>query len=152
MPDFKQNDINYFTIKSSLKSGFSKWINFYTSAEFVSSKVNIIQKTNQLFSSNRINNVILSNTIFFKISDKFYGDLNYEFANFKFAGSSTNTNYCNFRFSYKPSKSALSFQLFGRNIFNNTTQITNNIIAPFIINNSSQLLPRTLILSANWKL
>lgn len=152
VPDFKQNDINYFTIKSSLKSGFSKWINFYTSAEFLSSKVNIIQKTNQLFSSNRINNVILSNTIFFKISDKFYGDLNYEFANFKFAGSSTNTNYCNFRFSYKPSKSALSFQLFGRNIFNNTTQITNNIIAPFIINNSSQLLPRTLILSANWKL
>lgn len=152
VPDFKQNEINYFTIKSSLKSGFSKWINFYTSVELLSSRVNILQNTNQIFSSNKIDNLILSNTLFFKIADNFYGDINYEYANFKLVTSETNTNYCNFHFFYKPSKSLLSFQLFGRNIFNNTSQLSNNIVAPFVINNSSQLLPRTLILSVNWKL
>ncbi len=152
VPDFKQNEINYFTIKSSLKSGFNKWLNFYTSFELLTSKVNILQNNNQIFSLNKINNVILSSTIFIKVSDKFYGDLNYEFASYKYGGSMTNTNYCNLHFFFKPSKSLLSFNLFGRNLFNNSSQISNNIIAPFIINNSSQLLPRTLILSANLKL
>lgn len=152
VPNFKKNIINYFTIKSSLKSGYKTFLNFYTSFELNSTRVNVLQKNDQIFSTNRITNLIFTNTLFIKFSDKLYGDVSNEFANFKYGGSLSKTNYCNLHFFFKPSNSPFSFHLFGRNIFNNSSQITNDIVAPFIVNNNLPLLPRTLILSANLKL
>jgi len=150
-PEFKQNDITQFTIKSSLKSGYKKWFNFYSSIEITSSSISILQNNNQIFSSSKINNFIFSNTLFIKLSEKIYGDASYEFTNLKYGGSLSNTSYCNLHFFYKPSNSRFSFHLMGRNLFNNSSQISNNLVAPFIFNNNTPLLPRTLILSANLK-
>jgi hypothetical protein len=151
IPNFKQNDVAQFTIKSSLKSGHKKRLNYYTSLELISSRINILQTNNLLFASNKINNLIFTNTFFIKISDKLYGDASYEFANFKFGESKYNTNYCNLHFFYKPVKSPFTFHLFGRNLFNNSSQISNNLVAPFVVNNTTPLLSRTLILSGNLK-
>jgi hypothetical protein len=97
-------------------------------------------------------NIGLKQYLFVKVNNKLHGYFAYDLTAINSIGQKNLTTFGEFRISFNPTKSKISYSLFARNIFKNNLLFTNNITSQFILIYQRQLLPRTLIFSMNFTL
>jgi hypothetical protein len=149
--NFDYNRINTMNISAGLKSGFKGVFNFYSNISINTNQLNTVLQDGTVTTSFSVNNWSTKQSILIKCSDQLFGYIAYDYNAFNNKGVKSSANFGEFKLSYKPQKSAFSYAIFGRNIFNNTQIFSNELTPQLFANTNRVLLPRTFIFSINRK-
>jgi hypothetical protein len=148
--DIRQSNAVSSSVDVSLRSAFLKWFNYHIGATLTQNKV----KTRSVSLKNTITNHTIGSYVdlYFSFSHRFRGKIDNEYFYFNQQQSGSRSYYfINSSFDYELIRSRLNITLVGRNLLNTKEFVTSNISDITATTNKVKLLPRYILMEANFK-